>query len=344
MTKNSKDPTLEWLLDPGEPGVRYLALRDMLRLPAEDVALRTARRAAHQHGPIAVVLEAMQPEGYWVKRGPGYAPKYFSTVWSLILLAQLGACVQEDERIRRAGEYLLDHSMVRGGLLTISGTPSSTIDCLQGNLIWALRELGLEDPRLEAAEHWLSISTTGQGVAPEGSKGVEPRYYSGKCGPGFACGANDKQPCAWGAVKVMLALGQTPPERRTPEMQAAVQVGLDFLLGTNPAEASYPHAYASKPSGNWWKFGFPVFYVTDILQLAQAVVAVGCGGDPRLLPALDLIAAKADPHGRWALEYHYAGKTHLDFGPRRLSNKWVTLRARRVLQGARYPMPEQPHN
>ena len=36
------------------------------------------------------------------------------------------------------------------------------------------------------------------------------RYYAGKCGPLFACGSNNKLPCAWGGAKVMLALGKLP--------------------------------------------------------------------------------------------------------------------------------------
>lgn len=61
--------------------------------------------------------------------------------------------------------------------------------------------------------------------------------------------------------------------------------------------------YTNKPSGNWWKFGFPVFYVTDLLQLAEALVNLGYGQDPRLAGTLDLIRSKQDANGRWALEY-----------------------------------------
>lgn len=38
--------------------------------------------------------------------------------------------------------------------------------------------------------------------------------------------------------------------------------------------------------------------------------------------------------GRWSLDYDYTGKTWADFGPRRQPNKWVTLRALRVLKSA----------
>src|SRR5512140_1957980 len=88
--------SLSWLLEEGKPGVRYLALRDLLDLPSDSPELRAARAAAHRAGPIASVLAAMEPEGYWSKAGPGYNPKYFSSVWALILLAQLGASVEED--------------------------------------------------------------------------------------------------------------------------------------------------------------------------------------------------------------------------------------------------------
>jgi len=310
--------------------VRYLALRDLLDSPPDDPQLADARRAAHRAGPIAAVLDQMDPAGFWVEPGPGYYPKYRGSVWSVILLAQLGASVSEDARVGRACAYLLDHALNPGGQFSVNGAPSGTIDCLQGNLCWALLELGCTDPRLETAFDWLARSVTGEGIAAMTEKGAAVRYYAGKCGPDFACGANNKQPCAWGAVKVMLALGRWPAERRTPLMARAIERGIAFLLGTDPARAEYPNGWAEKPSGNWWKFGFPVFYVTDLLQNVEALVALGYGHDPRLAAALDLIRGKQDAAGRWPLEYDYAGKTWVDFGPKKQPNPWVTLRALRV--------------
>jgi hypothetical protein len=206
------------------------------------------------------------------------------------------------------------------------------VDCLQGNLCWALLELGCADPRLEPAFEWLARSVTGEGIAPASERQAELRYYAGKCGPGFACGANDRQPCAWGAAKVMLAFGRLPPERRTPLIRRAIQQGIDFFFSVDPATAGYPSGYAPKPSGNWWKFGFPVFYITDLLQVVEAVARLGCGQDPRLASTLALVRQKQDVRGRWPLELSYAGKTWVDFGPKKEPNPWVTLRALRTLQ------------
>ena len=327
-----KGDSLSWLLENGTPGVHYLALRDLLGCPAADAELRAARRAAHQDGPIARILAEMNPAGYWVEPGPGYNPKYRSTVWAMLLLAQLGARVEEDARLARACAYLLDHALTPGGQFTTSGAPSGTVDCLQGNLSWALLELGCEDPRLASAFDWMARTVTGEGLASPEDRQANGRYYAGKCGPTFACGANNKLPCAWGGAKVMLALGKWPSERRTPVIQEAIETGVDFFFSVDPATAAYPSGYSDRPSQNWWKFGFPVFYVTDLLQVVEELVGLGYGSDPRLAHALALIREKQDANGRWALEYDYAGKTWADFGPKKQPNPWVTLRALRVLK------------
>ena len=325
--------TLVWLLDPVEPGVRYLALRDLLGKSADDPELIAARQEAHTRGPISTVLAHMETEGYWSKPGAGYGPKYFSTVWSILLLAQLGASAHEDERIHRACKYLLDHTLAAGGQLSTNGAPSGTIDCLQGNLLWALLEMGCDDPRIDKAFEWMARTVTGEGMAAKSAKDAEPRYYAYKSGPLFECGANYNQPCAWGATKVMLAFSKLPVSRRTNLINQAIHQGVDFLLGSDPVKAEWPHGGADNPSGNWWKFGFPVFYVTDLLQVAEALVGLGLGNDTRLAGTLGFIRGKQAADGKWLLEYDYSGKTWVGFGRKKQPNKWVTLRAMRVLKG-----------
>jgi hypothetical protein len=321
-----------WLLEPESPGVRYLALRDLVE-GAKPSELRAARKQAHEAGPIATVLGKMEKEGYWARLGPGYNPKYRSAVWSLILLAQLGASAEEDERIARACAHYLDHGLMAGGQFSSTVAPSGTVDCLQGNMCWALLELGCEDPRLDEAFDWMARSQTGEGVAPMGDRGADRRYYAYKCGPDYACGVNNGA-CAWGAVKVMQAFGRLPVERRTPRIKRAIRRGIDFLFSVDPASAAYPTRTGDKPNRAWWKFGFPVFYITDLLQLVEALALLGYGRDRRLSHALQVIRDRRDEQGRWTLEYDYAGKTWVDFGDKHAPNKWVTLRALRVLKTA----------
>jgi hypothetical protein len=325
---------LSWLLESDSPGVRYLALRNLLDCPDGDAELVEARRTAHQEGEIAQVLANMHSDGYWSLPGAGYNPKYFSTVWSLILLAQLGARAEMDARIRKACDHLVAHALTPGGQFSASGAPSGTADCMQGNLSWALVELGYDHPRLDGAFEWMARSVTGEGIAPLHERNAPVRYYAGKCGPLFACGANNKLACAWGAAKVMLSFSRLSTARHTPLIDEAIRQGIEFLLSPDPATGNYPAGWAEKPSSNWWKFGFPVFYVTDILQIADALTALGCGKDPRLTNTLALIRQKMDAQGRWWLEYDYAGKTWVEFGAKKQPNAWVTLRALCVLKRA----------
>ena len=326
-----KGDSLSWLLESDFPEVRYLALRDLAE-NAQGAEIDVAQAAAHKSGPIATILDNMSKEGYWAEPGPGYLPKYRSTVWALLMLAQLGASANLDERIAQACSYLLEHALAHGGQFSASGAPSGTADCLQGNMCWALTALGYDDPRLDLAYEWMARSVTGEGVAPMHERGAPVRFYAGKCGPLFCCGSNNKLPCAWGAAKVMLAFSILPKERRTSLIEAAIRQGVDFLFSIDPAKATYPSGFSDKPSGNWWKFGFPVFYVTDILQIVEALVGLGYGRDQRLENALSLIREKQDAQGRWALEYDYSSKTWVEFGKKKEPNKWVTLRALRVLK------------
>jgi hypothetical protein len=330
MADKSNIGPLDWLLESENISVQYLARRDLTS--ANMSSLLELQEKAHSEGPIAEILNKMEKEGYWCRPGAGYNPKYFSTVWSIILLSQLGASAEIDTRVAKACSYLLDHGLTEDGHFTVNGLPSGTVDCLQGNICAALLDLSCSDPRLDKAFEWMARSVTGDGVAPKGDKAAPLRYYASKCGPDFACGANNKLPCAWGGAKVMLAFSKLPKARRTPLINKSIDRGVSFFFSRDPGKADYPCGYSDKPSSNWWKFGFPVFYVTDILLIAEALVGLGYGSDPRLSNALKIIREKQDARGRWKLEYDYTGKTWADFGPKNQPNKWVTLRALKVFR------------
>jgi len=333
--RHMNDDPLSWLLEPDadNPGVRYFALTDLIDRPAEDPEVVKARQAIMETGPVPVILAEQEAEGYWVKPGPGYNPKYRSTVWSAIFLAQLGAN-GSDPRVRAGGEYILTHSLASSGAFSYTGAPSGVLYCLAGNLCAALLDLGwLGDERLDHALDWLARAITGEGIAPAEDRLAQLRYYkSGACGPGFACSGNNRLPCAWGAVKAMAAFGKLPQSARTPTIEAAIETGVEFLLSRDPAVANYPAGWSDKPSRSWFQFGFPVFYVTDVLQNLEALISLGFGSDPRLKSALELVLSKQDKEGRWKMEYTYNGKTWADIEKKGQPSKWITRRALRVLK------------
>jgi len=323
------DP-LPWLLDGAAPAVRHRALRELLARAEDDLEVVAARRAAMDADPIRTIMAAQDPEGWWVKPGGGYSPKYASTVWSLIILDQLGAD-GADPQLGTACEYLLTHTQAPNGGFAFATeksrpTPSGVAHCLNGNLLRALIGFGwLDDERVQASLAWEASAITGEG---------ELRWYrSTTSGPGFRCSINEHLPCGWGAAKAVLALARVPAGRRTPEVAKALDQGIEFLLSVDPATALYPMGWGNtRPNGSWFKLGFPSGYVADVLQVMEAVGEAGRGGDPRMASAVEWLLEQQVTPGRWSNRNRYTGKMHVNIDTERGPSRWVTLRALRVLK------------
>jgi hypothetical protein len=338
--KSLKADPIDWLLEPGDPGVRYLALRDIVE--ADEKEIKAARRKAHREGPIAVILDNMNPAGWWRHPGYVYVPKCQGTSWSIISLAQMGGSIEEDKRLATACSYLLDYALAKGGQFSNNGESFKTFNCFQGNMLTSLMDLGCKDDRLDAAYEWTARTVTGEGLpskvtrdgsttADNASTKLYPMSYI--LSPLFAC--RRLKHCAWAGAKVMLAFSRLPAERRTPLIERAIRDGVEYFFSSDPATADFPGETAPRPDRRWWKFHFPVVGM-DLLQVAEALTALGYGSDPRLANTLDLIRSKQDESGRWSLEknYGYWHKWWVNYGSINKPNKWVTLRAIRVLKQA----------
>ncbi len=143
----------------------------------------------------------------------------------------------------------------------------------------------------------------------------------------------------WAAVRLGCGEGTAGPgagpvgSALGPSVDRAIEASVDFLLSRDPAIADYPMGYGNtKPSGSWFRLGFPSGYVSDVLQVLEALAEAGAGRDPRLAHAVDWLVAQQDDHGRWANRYAYAGKMVVDIDVPGAPSRWVTLRACRVLR------------
>jgi len=334
------DPA-DWLLEESDPGVRYLALRDIVDAGEKEV--KEARQKAHREGPIATILDNMNPEGYWITPGNVYANKCRGTVWSIISLAELGASVDEDKRIGVACNYLLDNSLLKSGQFSPRMKPTNMGLCLQGNMLLSLMDLRYRNDRLDTAYEWTARMVTGEevprkvnpdGLAPAGDTLGLFRYVKFN-GPRFVCRTNKNMPCGWAGVKVMMAFSRLPVKRRIGIIERAIEIGVDFFLNNNPVKAGFPGHRTGVPDERWWQFRFPSFWGSDILQIAEAFTALGCGSDSRLADIFELIFSKQSEDGGWPLEYvDYTHKMWVKYGSKNKPNKWVTLRAMRVLKQA----------
>jgi hypothetical protein len=327
--KLNGDP-VPWLLenDRTQPAIRYYTLRDILGRDENDKEVKAAKAAIMASGPVPVILE-----GYWDKPGFSFRPKYRRTEYTLINMAQFGAD-GADPRIRAGCEILLSRYIDNNGGLSFTGIPSDYNHCTAGIMVAALIDFGwLDDQRLQTAMEWLAQTITREGVADASNRDANKRQDKfANSSPPFACSANGNLPCAWGAIKAMLALSKVPPAQRTRNMHEAIKLGVDFLLSHDPAVADYPFGRGNKPSSRWFTFFYPLGTSADVLQNLEVLVALGQAQNPRLANALALVISKQNQQGRWLLEHTYVDIQE----KKRQPSKWVTLRALRVLKAA-YP-------
>jgi hypothetical protein len=197
-------------------------------------------------------------------------------------------------------------------------TPSSVVHCLNGDPLHALMKLGFSnDARVQSALGWQVNAITGKD---------DIRYYkSGTSDRGFTCAYNQKQPCAWGAVKALKAFNAIPPDYHTPEIRCAIEIGAGFLLDHDLSKADFP--YTGRINSSWFSFSFPLSFRSDILETALTLTNLGFGQDTRLDNALKFISTKRDESGRWIMEKSLNGKMWADIEKKGEPSKWITLRA-----------------
>jgi hypothetical protein len=322
------DP-VAWLLEEENPSARYGTLVDLLGQPADDRAVLAARQAIAHMRPVQRILDAQWPEGYWMHPDTGYSPRHRATVWQIIFLAQLSAT--RSQAIERALEYVLSYSRLAGTMVPGTKVPearfsagkdsSTAILCLNGNLLRALTWFGYgDDPRVRATRTALTAQIERDGLRccfngrlPSGRR---PKRMS------------DGLPCAWGAIKVLGGLLALAAEQRTDEELLAVETCIRFLHRHDPVLGDFPSSGQVSPL--WLQFGFPLGYASDLLELLEVLLMAG-GTSPRLGPAISVVLSKQDEQGRWLLE-HTPHNGWASFGRTGQPNKWVTLRALRVLK------------
>jgi len=321
------DPT-DWLLEEENPSVRYYALKDILDKPEDDAQVQSARRAIMQTGIVPDILKKQLDPAYAKTHPEFYTSKYKGLVWQLIVLAELGA--DADAQIKEQCEYILANSQERTGggfamhasAKTGGGRITEVIPCLCANMVWSLIRFGyLDDPRLQRGIDWLTQHMRfNDGVETDPQVAPYNRYEP--------CWG--RHTCHMGVVKALKALGGIPRKHRNEQVNDTIEKSVEFLLIHHIHKRSHDLGRVSKPG--WLKFGFPLMYQTDVLEVLDILTGLGIR-DSRMDEAVNLVLSKQDDTGRWKLENAYANERMLiPIETKNAPSKWITLRAVRVLK------------
>ncbi|MCC6615818.1 MAG: hypothetical protein IT320_20270 [Anaerolineae bacterium] len=302
---------IDWLLASSTPTIRYLTQVDLLDRPADDESVAAARRAIMSEGPVPAILATQTAEGHWPSEHSYYTPKYVSTHWSMMLLAELHAD-PSDGRIQRGVDFMLGKASA--SLAGWQAEEATGFSCLWGNILRYALPAAPDDERLslfiDYAIHDLQ---------------------SGHCN----CRMNGHIACAWGVIRTLWGLALIPRSARSHELQAAIDDALDFLLGQFHLEqADYPTYDGGAIHPLWFRLNFPLFYQTDILFALRILADLDALDHPGAAAALDWLATQRRSNGRWRGSSPYRSRTWTALGPAEETHRWVTLHAARILKRA----------
>jgi len=262
---------LEWLLEPSQPAVRYLALRDL----AEGTShgdLEEARRAIPKKGWVRDILSKQKTGGFWDGDKDLYRPKYLSTNWMLLTLSDLGVTKKEPKVGQASRLWMETYSRPDGGFDTPGAEHSE--HCLVGNTARALIKFGYADePRVASALDLLVKTQKDDG--------------------GWHC-----FPSSTGTIDAwegMSAFAAYPRQKWTRGIKAAAERGAEFFLERKLCRQGSRY-------DPWFRFHFPYHYYYDVLVGLDFMTSLGYGDDRRMGQALSLLRSKRRNDGRWDLD------------------------------------------
>jgi hypothetical protein len=316
---------LGWLLEPETPSVRFWALQDLLGLERTHPDVAAAQEAVMESAPVKAIFSAQQPESHWVTPDDMYNPKYKASTHSLLILAELGA--KRTPEIERGLEHVFEFQRDSGHFLTElpkteRGRASVVKDgsCLDANVLYYMAHFGyLDDPRVGRLLDFIID------------------YHSTE-DAGWRCRAYPINPdavfpvnCYMGAVKTLRSLSMIPPAKRSKEIEAVIAREVESVLENGVYRYLRNPDGSRKDKAGWKRFGFPLFYQSDALEVLDTLTRLGVRDD-RMEGAVRLVEGARGSDGRWLLRHSFNGKMWVDIDVKKKSSKWVTLRALRILR------------
>ncbi|MGF7119466.1 nitrogen fixation protein NifH [Methanobacterium oryzae] len=317
----------EWLLGEDNPSVRYFTLLDILDKSRDNAEVKEAKEKIMKMGLVPKILSKQESGGYWGRSENFYLRgKYKGTSWQLIILAELGADIN-DERIKNACEFMLKNSQdpESGAFSYVSnkegeGDHERVLPCLTANMAWSLIRFGyLDDERVQKAIEWL-INYQRFDDEPGKAPNEWPYKRWKRCWGERTCHAI--------IVKSLKAFSEIPEDKRTPEIEDYISKAAVHMLNHRIHKRSQQPV---KGQFKWLEFGFPLMWNIDALEVLGLLTKLGYG-DERMQEAIDIMISKQNEEGKWILENTFNGRFQTSIERKGKPSKWITLNALRVLK------------
>lgn len=265
------------------------------------------------------MLSRQNELGGWERSSNWYIPKYRTTVWQLIILSQTGIDPQTPS-IKRMCEYAFRFQVPSGAFVADKSYQGSQdwareAGCLNGNVIAGLCRLGCaRDRRVDdAVDHLLSFQE------PDGGWGCRTVKSHNRA----------KHSCMMGAICALDGILEYASHGGRRASSDSIESGCGFLLMHKLFRADH-HGWEII-NRDWTKLRAPSIVAYDILRGLDSLTRGGFANDTRMEEAIKMLRSKRLPNGRWIREVHWPSNTYGSFGQLGKEDKWVTLKALKVL-------------
>jgi hypothetical protein len=311
---------IRWLLEEDQPVVRSATLVDLLGRKETDPEVKSARARIARTGWAYDQLRAQGPKGFWEPHEPRnlkgwidflYYPKYLSTNWRALVLADFGLDAS-NPRIKRIADLLFEFKLRLSSPFNFFYEEA----CVVGNTARMMTRFGYADDfRVRKLYDWL----------------LEDQRKDG----GWNC--SHGTPGTLDVWEPLAAFASLPKANRSPKIEAAISRGTEFYLERRLLHEGPRYA-------PWLRLHYPNHYFYDILVGLEVLTQLGFAGDRRLQPALKLLTQKRQRDGTWLMDRLHpdvsgpqAAQYRKGVSPLRIEepgrrSKWITLKALRVLK------------
>lgn len=333
-----KTTLLEWLLEPGNPMVRYNTLVNILDKPADSTEVLEARRSMMSSRPVSAILKGLEAgivdEKDAAKWGEpaaiaGYVPKYRGAVWRLIFLAQAGAD-PEDPRVAVLCQHIMKHAYSEKhktfavSFRAKSGYNDALMPCFMGNMVWSLCAMGYgERPEVRNSFRFL---VDHQRFDDGDWKTPNTYPYSGR--RDRCWGAHT---CYWGVTKLLKAMTYVPYSYWTTEALDAKRKAIDFILLHRLIWSSHAlDRSVTTNATNPTRLTAPLTYYDDAVEIISNLLTLGVKHEA-IDSTIEYVIDYADMNGRWAAD-NTPEPLDAPFAKKRRESKWITYRVLRMLK------------
>jgi hypothetical protein len=247
-----------------------------------------------------------------------YSPNFKSTLWTLLLLADIKAPVdipQIKPSIRLITEHFYDPEH---GIFRLPGMSHFPIPCLNGNMIYLHHYF--ESSQSETLDKTIGFFAACQRFDDGDFKTPKSYPYCSN----ISC--YGKHTCYWGVTKLLKGISFIPKNQRTKEAQQLIENCIDFVLHHEVCYRS--HNRDKFLHRDIDKLTFPNFYKSDFLEILWLLAREEVR-DRRMSRALALLRSRMKDGGSWELEKSM--NIIESIGQKDYSNDFITERATKVL-------------